>query len=458
MAASFYYWNDCVDFQDMEAMWREPEVSTEWLDAGETKGSKVHLSRDPDGEPYLTQTEMKAVADIIVRRHFDSQMHPDMICAIAELESDRQPLSTKWYGKKTKETALGIMQILPKTAEWLVRDLGYRAYEVEGNPENLYRPFVSVYFGAAYLKWLSNFEEKVRMSKKVSRPDGSSVPSANIACSSTAPAVPATQNTGVDYIYWDSKASPEDMQEMWSHSEVAKEWTKSGEKRGKVRFSHDGNKRPYLSRVEIKAVADIIRSKHFSTRGVKPSVLCALAEMVSMRFVNGAGPRTGLMGIDYSTAFWLYMELEYEGRERTPQFVVPAYLSGPKNVNHQETGPLWLKFEQALSCYEDIKRDPGNCTILSKHQGEERIAELSGNQCEAGDYMDDCGSTARVDYFEQPKVVNKTLRVLFVTFVAMVTASDPNIITDFVVPANSSTTIDEDFFTFTDLRGFVDGT
>uniref|UniRef100_A0A6N2LR39 Transglycosylase SLT domain-containing protein n=1 Tax=Salix viminalis TaxID=40686 RepID=A0A6N2LR39_SALVM len=424
MAASFYYWNDCVDFQDMEAMWREPEVSTEWLDSGETKGSKVHLSRDPDGEPYLTQTEMKAVADIIVRRHFDSQMHPDMICAIAELESDRQPLSTKLYGKKTKETALGIMQILPKTAEWLVRDLGYRAYEVEGNPENLYRPFVSVYFGAAYLKWLSNFEEKVRseefivraynggpikathkstlsywkryLSVKESLPSRWFVgPSVNIACSSTAPAVPATQNTGVDYIYWDSKASPEDMQQMWSHSEVAKEWTKSGEKRGKVRFSHDGNKRPYLSRIEIKAVADIIRSKHFSTRGVKPSVLCALAEMVSMRFVNGAGPRTGLMGIDYSTAFWLYMELgyrayrvdsvddmtkpfvsmyfgaaylawlsEYEGRERTPQFVVPAYLSGPKNVNHQETGPLWLKFEQALSCYEDIKRDPGNCTIL----------------------------------------------------------------------------------------------
>ncbi|KAB5547958.1 hypothetical protein DKX38_011364 [Salix brachista] len=91
---------------------------------------------------------------------FKAEKLADMICAIAELESDRQPLSTKWYGKKTKETALGIMQILPKTAEWLVRDLGYRAYEVEGNPENLYRPFVSVYFGAAYLKWLSNFEEK----------------------------------------------------------------------------------------------------------------------------------------------------------------------------------------------------------------------------------------------------------------------------------------------------------
>lgn len=43
-----------------------------------------------------------------------------MICAIAELESDRQPLATR-YDKKTKETTLGIMQLTLKTAEWLVR-------------------------------------------------------------------------------------------------------------------------------------------------------------------------------------------------------------------------------------------------------------------------------------------------------------------------------------------------
>lgn len=36
------------------------------------------------------------------------------------------------------------------------------------------------------------------------------------------------------------------------------------------------------------------------------SVLCAIAEIVSMRFVNGVGQRTGLMGIDYPTACWLY--------------------------------------------------------------------------------------------------------------------------------------------------------
>lgn len=44
----------------------------------------------------------------------------DMICAIAELESDRQILVSR-YNKKTKDTTLGIMQILPKTAEWLNR-------------------------------------------------------------------------------------------------------------------------------------------------------------------------------------------------------------------------------------------------------------------------------------------------------------------------------------------------
>ncbi|KAJ4831412.1 hypothetical protein Tsubulata_047866, partial [Turnera subulata] len=115
---SFRYWDDCVDPQDLEAMWQQPHVRDEWLDAGEEKGQKVHLSRDPDGQPYLTQTEMHAVADIVVRRHFDGQMHAAMICAIAELVSDRQPLASR-HDKKTKQTSLGLMQILPKTAELL---------------------------------------------------------------------------------------------------------------------------------------------------------------------------------------------------------------------------------------------------------------------------------------------------------------------------------------------------
>ncbi|XP_059444997.1 uncharacterized protein LOC132176728 isoform X3 [Corylus avellana] len=425
MAVSFRYWDDCSDPSDMEEMWRIPEVSTEWLDAGESRGQRVHLSRDPDGQPYLTQTEMKAVAEIVVRRHFASRIDlQDMICTIAELESDRQPLATS-CNQKTKETTVGIMQLSPETAEWLVSELGYRSYEVEGNPDLLYWPFVSIYLGAAYINWLSNFDQKERSEEFVVRaytggPKKAthkstlpywkrylsvkeSLPSRKLfdegrlndalVCATSPP--PAMQTSGVLYSYWDSRASPEDMEELWNHPEVLKEWTKSGERRGQVRFSHDDKKRPYLSRVELKAVAEIILSRHFSTKAVKPTVLCALAEVVSLRFVNGVGPRPGIMGIDYSAAFWLYTELgyrayridsvddvtkpfvsmyfgaaylvwlsEYEGRERTPQFVVQAYIAGPKNVNLQETGPLRLKFEQAFGNYEDTKREEGGCTIL----------------------------------------------------------------------------------------------
>ncbi|KAK9275684.1 hypothetical protein L1049_022951 [Liquidambar formosana] len=371
MAASFKYWNDCVEPQDMEAMWMDPEVSTEWIEAGETRGQNVHLSRDPDGQPYLTQTEMKAVAGIIVHRHFASQMDVDMICAIAELESDRQPLATR-YDKKTKETTVGIMQIFPKTANWLVRERSeefvVRAYRggtkkaTHKSTLAYWRRYLSVK-GSLPSRWLFMFHD-----------DDLTYLSLHVGA-------------GVAYTYWDSRASPEDMEEMWNHPDVVKEWTKSGEKRGKVRFSHDAVKRPYLSQVELKAVAEIVLSKHFSTKGVKPTILCAVAEIISMRFVNGVGSHTGIMGVDFPTAVWLYREVgykaykvesvddltnpfismyfgaaylawlsEYEGRERTPQFIVQAYLGGPKNVNLQETGPVWLKFEEALSSYEGSKR------------------------------------------------------------------------------------------------------
>ncbi|KAI5674545.1 hypothetical protein M9H77_14909 [Catharanthus roseus] len=422
MPVSFKYWDDCADPEDLDSMWKDPDVRAEWLNVGETQGSKVHLSRDPDGQPYLTQTEMKAVAGIIARKHFVSQIDSDMLCAIAELESDRQPLATR-YNKKSKETMMGIMQILPKTAKWLVKDLGYRSYEVFESSKLLYKPFVNVYLGAAYLKWLSNFEQKERseefmvraykggtdkanhkstlqywrryLSVKESLPSRKVfevIPMPNASSASAPP--PHTKDRPVNTT-WDSRTSKEDMEEIWNNPIVSKEWTKSGEKKGKVRFSHDTEKRPYLSRVELKAVSEIILSKHFSTKGVKPSVLCAIAEIVSMRFVNGIGQRTGLMGIDYPTARWLYKDLgykayivesvedltkpfvsmyfgaaylawlsQYEGRERTPQFVVQAYVAGPLNVNLQETGPIWLKFEEAMSRYGDPKKEEGSCTIL----------------------------------------------------------------------------------------------
>ncbi|KAL6206130.1 hypothetical protein ACLB2K_023379 [Fragaria x ananassa] len=441
MAISFKYWNECIDPLDMQALWNVPNVSAEWEDAGETKGQKVHLSRDPDGQVYLTQTEMKfhhmvafqAVAEIIVRRHFTGKIDAEMICAIAELESDRQPLAQR-YDKKAKATHLGIMQILPKTADWLASEKGYRAYQLKGNDSLLFRPFENIYFGAAYLIWLSSFDQKERseefvvraykggtkkathkstlkywqryLSVKESLPSRKSLEgrksveevSASLALAKKSA---SSQNTGGTYTYWDSVASPEDMEDMWNHPVVSKEWTLTGEKQGQVRFSQDDKKRPYLSRMELKAVAEIILIKHFSAKPLKVSVLCALAEIISMRFLSGIGPRPGIMGIEYSTAVWLYREmgfrayrissaddlskpfvsmyfgasyllwlLECEGRLQPPQYVIQAYISGPKNVNLQDTGPEYLKFEEALSYYEDTKdtkrnpRDQGSCTIM----------------------------------------------------------------------------------------------
>ena len=43
-------------------------------------------------------------------------------------------------------------------------------------------------------------------------------------------------------------------------------------------------------------------------------------------------------------------------RERTPQFVVQAYVEGPKNANVNEAGPIWLKFKEAIAQYEEARK------------------------------------------------------------------------------------------------------
>ncbi|WVZ77725.1 hypothetical protein U9M48_025556 [Paspalum notatum var. saurae] len=420
MAISYKYWDDCLDPEDMRLMWKDPIVSKEWTDAGEEQGQKVHLSRDPDGEAYLTQTEMMAVASITVHRHFKSQLDPYMIGALAEIASGRR-LFVDTYDHKTKETKVGIMQVAPEVAQWLGRELGYKSYDIEDNTNLLYWPLVNIYFGAAYAKWLFSCDEKQRTEefvvraykggkKKATHKSTSpifqrylyvkesllSIRQPDI-CHEVTPDLENLSNTEAQLKYWDSKVSEADMDAMWKHPDVFKEWIKSGERRGNVRFSHDAKNRPYLSRVEVKAVAEIIIARHLSTRGLKPEALAALAEVCSMRFVHGVSTRTGLMGIDYPTAAWLSRQVDcgyrvysvisvddlynpfasmyfgasylvwlskYEGREQSYEFIVQAYLGGPENVNLQETGPFWNQFLEALKLYQDPKKDNNSCCIL----------------------------------------------------------------------------------------------
>jgi hypothetical protein len=51
-------------------MWNHPDVCKEWLAAGEERGQKVHMSRNFDGKPYVTHTEMRAMAEILTSRYF----------------------------------------------------------------------------------------------------------------------------------------------------------------------------------------------------------------------------------------------------------------------------------------------------------------------------------------------------------------------------------------------------
>lgn len=74
-----------------------------------------------------------------------------MLCAIAEIESDRRPLAYR-FEPALGEASTGLMQVLQSTAEWLARDMGYRAYTVNWASEQLYRPFAAVYFGAGVFR------------------------------------------------------------------------------------------------------------------------------------------------------------------------------------------------------------------------------------------------------------------------------------------------------------------
>lgn len=85
MSAGFKYWDDCVDPQDMQLLWADGTVSKEWIDANEKMGRKVLISRDPDGQLYLTQTEMRVICLLNVLN--DYELGEDLISTILALST-----------------------------------------------------------------------------------------------------------------------------------------------------------------------------------------------------------------------------------------------------------------------------------------------------------------------------------------------------------------------------------
>lgn len=106
-----------------------------------------------------TQAEAAALAARIVQENgFNAD--PQMLAAMAMIESSGNPLALR-YEAGINDASIGLMQTLSGTARWLATDMGYSKYGVP-DIADLTKAEVSMYFGAAYVHWLSNYKGQAR--------------------------------------------------------------------------------------------------------------------------------------------------------------------------------------------------------------------------------------------------------------------------------------------------------
>ena len=117
------------------------------------------LSTASAGAGRLSRERVRALAEEVVARDFP-RVDPLMLQAMAEIESSRNRLAIR-VEPHLGDASIGLMQTLVGTAQWLARDMGARRF---GDPsmEDLLRPEVSMYFGAAYVNWLSTWRGRSR--------------------------------------------------------------------------------------------------------------------------------------------------------------------------------------------------------------------------------------------------------------------------------------------------------
>ena len=99
--------------------------------------------------------EVLRLAETTVERHgFNAD--PKMLRAMAFIESSFNPTAVR-VEPHINNASAGLMQTLVGTAQWLARDfVRYRSFGIP-NLDDLMQPQVSMYFGAAYVDWLSNY-------------------------------------------------------------------------------------------------------------------------------------------------------------------------------------------------------------------------------------------------------------------------------------------------------------
>ena len=107
------------------------------------------------GVPYqLPADQVFKIADQIRKRYYVG-VSPLMLTAMAKIESAFRPGALR-YETHLGDASIGLMQTLYRTARWLHDDLGYQAYQLASS-DDLMDPQTSVYFGGAYVDWLSTW-------------------------------------------------------------------------------------------------------------------------------------------------------------------------------------------------------------------------------------------------------------------------------------------------------------
>jgi soluble lytic murein transglycosylase-like protein len=115
----------------------------------------------------LTAATVRAFADSAVSQ-FGFNVDPRMIVRIASIESSFSPSAIR-YEPAIGDASAGLMQTLVSTARWLATDRGYTAYGVPTLDSLLRSPQESIYFGAAYLNYLSRYAGQARTEEWIVR-------------------------------------------------------------------------------------------------------------------------------------------------------------------------------------------------------------------------------------------------------------------------------------------------
>jgi hypothetical protein len=100
---------------------------------------------------YLSADDVYALAQTVKNR-FDFKPSAEMLTTVASIESSFNSKAYR-YEKHLDDASYGLMQTLYTTARWLHDEMGYNRVSLP-NQTFLYDPYVSMYFGAAYLDWL----------------------------------------------------------------------------------------------------------------------------------------------------------------------------------------------------------------------------------------------------------------------------------------------------------------